>query len=123
MFEKALRKKLRFAYKGSISTEDLWDLSVEELDGIYKKLRKEQKQSDEESLLSKKTAASATLSLKVDIVKYIVETKVDEVKKRNDAAERRAQREHIKGIIAQKKADEMAGKSVEDLEKMYEELG
>ena len=52
--EYATRKKLRFSYKGSISTEDLWDLSLEELDRIFKGLNAKVKQSQEESLLEKK---------------------------------------------------------------------
>lgn len=32
MFETASRRKYRFPFHGSINTEDLWDLSVQNLD-------------------------------------------------------------------------------------------
>ena len=38
MFEIAARNKFRFPFKGMISTEDLWDLSVENLDNVFKTL-------------------------------------------------------------------------------------
>lgn len=38
MFEIALINKFRFPFKGLIATEDLFDLSVEDLDSIFKKL-------------------------------------------------------------------------------------
>ena len=41
LFEIATRNKYRFPFKGWISTEDLWDLSVQNLDGIFKTLNKE----------------------------------------------------------------------------------
>ena len=37
-FEIAIRNKYRFPYKGMITIEDLWDLSVTQLDGIFKTL-------------------------------------------------------------------------------------
>ena len=55
MFEKASRLKLRFEYKGLCSVEELWDLSVQELDNIYKVLNSKAKAMREESLLQEKT--------------------------------------------------------------------
>lgn len=43
------------AFKGMISSEDLWDLSVENLDNVFKTLNSEMKKTKEESLLSTKS--------------------------------------------------------------------
>ncbi|WP_243033922.1 hypothetical protein [Clostridium sp. AF50-3] len=51
----AARCKYRFPYRGNISVEDLWDLPVKALDGIFKTLNAEVKQSQEESLLENKS--------------------------------------------------------------------
>ena len=41
LFEKASKMKLRFSTtKGVLSTEDLWDLSLESLDRIAKNLKR-----------------------------------------------------------------------------------
>ena len=85
IFEYAARNKLRFQFKGNIKAEDLWDLSVEELDSIYKKLNAQIKTSQEESLLYKKTKEDEELNIKVDIIKYIVSEKLKEkVAKENE---------------------------------------
>ena len=41
IFEYAAKHKLRFPYRGSITTEDLYDLSPADLDRIYKTLARE----------------------------------------------------------------------------------
>ena len=38
IFEQASRSKLRFDYKGNISTEDLWDLDTKKLNVLYKNI-------------------------------------------------------------------------------------
>ena len=55
IFEYAVENKLRFPYKGNISTEDLYSLSVSDLDMIYKTLKREAKRNGEESLLATKS--------------------------------------------------------------------
>ena len=50
LFENAVRKKYRYPFNGMISTEDLWDLSLKNLDTIYKALKSEIK-DDSDSLL------------------------------------------------------------------------
>lgn len=70
MFEIATRNKFRFPFKGVISTEDLWDLSVESLDNVFKTLNSEMKKTKEESLLSTKSKDDEVLELKIEIVKH-----------------------------------------------------
>ena len=52
IFEFAARNKMRFAFKGMLSVEDLWDLDVKNLDSIFQGLNSQLKQTKEEGLLS-----------------------------------------------------------------------
>ena len=79
MFENATRTKMRFPFKGMISVEDLWDLSVKDLDTIFKTLNAQVKKSQEESLLVTKTEEDEVLSTQIEIVKYIVAVKLAEL--------------------------------------------
>ena len=72
IFEYATRNKVRFPFEGMISVEDLWDLSLTNLDSIYKTLNKQVKQSEEESLLSTKASVDTELEVQIAIVKHIV---------------------------------------------------
>lgn len=122
IFEYATRNKLRFEFKGLISVEDLWDLSLTSLDSIYKKLNKEIKQSDEESLLSTKTNVNVELSTKIEIVKYIFNIKSKEKEARQQAAIQKERKQKIMDIIASKKDEALQNASIEDLQKMLNEL-
>lgn len=121
LFESATRNKIRFGYRGVISTEDLWDLDVEELDGIYKNLMAEKKDSETESLLSEKITNSI-LETKIEIVKYIFGVKIDEAKAAELKAENAAKKQKILAILARKQDAELENKSTEELEKLIADL-
>lgn len=123
MFIKASREKMRFPYKGLATVEDLWDLSVTELDKIYKSLNAKAKQAQEESLLEVKTSEDETLTAQIEIVKYIVSVKLEEKKAAEMAKERKQQKQKIMSILASKQDEALQGKSIEELEKMLDELG
>ena len=122
IFEYAVRNKVRFPFKGMISVEDLWDLSLTNLDSIYKTLNKEVKQSEEESLLATKTNVDTELEVQVAIVKHIVSIKLEEQEAREKAAAKKAQKQKIMSIIAAKEDEALQNSSVGDIKKMLDAL-
>ena len=123
MFEYATRNKVRFPFKGLISVEDLWDLTLTNLDSIYKTLNKQVKQSEEESLLNTKTTVDKELDVQIAIVKHIVAVKLAEQEAREKASAKKAQKQKIMAIIASKQDEALQNSSVEDLQKILDELG
>lgn len=122
MFETAVRTKMRFPFKGVVSAEDLWDLSVENLDSVYKTLNSELKKATEESLLNTKTKQDKELETKIEIIKYIVKVKQEEELLRLKAKERKEQRQKILEIMATKQDESLQNKSIEELTAMLNEL-
>ena len=122
IFEYATRNKLRFEFKGLISVEDLWDLSLTNLDSIYKTLNKQVKQSEEESLLSTKASVDTELEVQIAIVKHIVSVKLAEKEASEKAHVKREQKQKIMSIIATKENEVLQNSSIDDLKKMLDEL-
>ncbi len=122
MFIWASRKKIRFPYRGMASVEDLWELPVTELDKIYKQLNAEAKKAQEESLLETKSDEDEKLTVQIGIVKYIVSVKLQEKKEAEMEKERRKQKQKIMSILASKQDEALKDKSIEELEKMLDEM-
>ncbi len=122
IFEYAVRNKVRFPFKGTISTEDLWDLSLTNLDSIYKILNKQIKQSNEESLLNTKTQTDEELEVQIAIVKHIVSTKLAEQEAREKASAKKAQKQKILAVMSAKQDEALQNRSIADLQKMLDEL-
>lgn len=123
MFKEASRIKLRFtSRKGDLTVEDLWDLSLTELNTIAKRLSQDLKDSKEENFLEEKTAEDLETKLGFDIVLDIIKTKQAVNKKKREAVDRKEKKEKIMALISEKKDEGLKQKSVEELEKELADL-
>lgn len=121
LFKVASKKKYRFTYKGVVTVEDLWDLSVEELDKIYKSLKSKQKAEAEESLLATTSKEDKELNNKIEIVKIVVADKLEAREKATKSAEKRAKNQRILEIMADKADAELKAKSLDELRAMLDD--
>lgn len=122
IFEYAVKNKLRFPFKGMITVEDLYDLSLENLDSIFKSLNSQLKKVKEESLLDTKTKEDKELDVKIEIIKYIVNVKLDEQVLKMKAKEQKERKQKILEILSSKQDEDLQNKSVEELKNMLRDL-
>lgn len=123
MFEYATRKRFRFPFKGLISVEDLWDLSMANLDSIFKTLNALNKvEKNEESLMVTKSEEDSELDMKIEIIRYIYGVKKAEADARKDEKERKERKQQLMAIKAKKQNEALENMSVEDIDKMIAEL-
>lgn len=120
MFEKAVRNKVRWNYKGSLNVEDLWTLELYELNELYMKLAKDARASTKglDSLIDVDEDDNSLETLRMDIVKHIFMIKKAEADSRQMAAIQKQKSARILDIIARKKDAELEAMSVEELEKL-----
>lgn len=123
IFEIATRSKFRYPYKGTIATEDLWDLSPAQLDVVYKALNKELAETKEVSLMHNVTDKEKDIQIKLDIVLYIYNYKEQMVANARMELERSAKKQRILDILAKKQEDTLEHMSEDDLKKMLDDLG
>lgn len=122
LFEIASKKKYRYAFRGTITTEDLWDLSMSQLDTIYKDLSKRRKtEQEEESLMTDKEVNSDLINM-IEIVKHVFSVKKDEVEREKNAAEKKRKKEKLLEILARKQDESLEEKSEEEILKMISDL-
>ena len=124
IFETATRLKVRFASPvGRLTVEDLWTLPLTSTTGkanlndVARTISKELKTQDEEDFVGT-TTTDPTETLKLDIVKHIISVRKDENKAKEEARVTESQNALIKQLIAEKKNEELKGKSLEELEAM-----
>lgn len=122
LFEQATRAKLRFPIQGNIGVEDLWDADLEDLDECYKDLNFTLKESTEVSLLANTTKVNPETVLKRDILKHVVTTRLEEIQAQKNAAANKARKQKLMAVVARKQEAELENMSVDDLNKMIDEL-
>jgi hypothetical protein len=130
LFEQATRRALRFeSPKGALTVEDLWNLPLTSttgkanLDGIAKYVNRQLKDADEESFVQPTVGSkNVELNLKFDVVKHIIAVRVAERDAAAEAEKRRATKQRILELIAEKQDDNLKGKTLEELQAMANSL-
>lgn len=130
VFEVATKCKLRFStVKGELTAEDMWDVPLRSksgfsLDSIAQELYKQMNEiSDTPSFVDKNKDGAEqikrdTICLKFDIVKHIIDVKLEEEDKAKNAKETRETNQKIMAILNMKEDEALANKTPEELRAM-----
>jgi len=124
MFEQASRNKLRFVTDiGELSCEDVWDLPLLGRDVCLGNLARELSRrikaiSEEESFVERVRDEDKETLLRFDIIKHIIKVKLEEIEKADNEEAKKAQKQQILAVIADKQRAELLEKSVDELKKM-----
>lgn len=125
-FKAASRLKLRFETpRGLISIEDVWDLPFTSktgvsLDDVAKTINQKLNQAKEESFVAKKTTVADELELKFELIKTVIEARLEEAEQKKNKASKDSQRSIIKGILEEKQLEGLKEMSEAELIKMLE---
>lgn len=130
IFEKAARNQFRFSSRvGLLTVEQLFTLPLTSdrgasLDEVGKNILAAQKTIGEESLVevSKDAAQRQLLDDLLEIVKFVIADKQEELKAAAVRREKRQKRAKILEAIENRENADLAGKSVEELTKELEDL-
>lgn len=128
LFEQAARGKIRFeTTRGSLSTEDLWDLPLISMRGLHLDeiaigLFRELKDYGTESFVQETPTGNEALQLKFAIVKHVIDVKKAEQQERKAQVERATRKAKLLEILARKQDAVLETMPMEDLERMVAEL-
>ena len=123
IFQNASKLKLRFVTaKGELSTEELWDLKLTDLDKLAREVNRSLKEEGEESFIGKKTKANSVLELKLEILKEVIAVKQSDEEKARATTEKRSQVEFLQSLLQKKKIDALESLPLEEIEKQLAAL-
>ena len=123
IFERASIASLRFSSgRGQITTEDLWNLDLEDLDKIARRVNKELKDSGEESFIEERPKTDVTNQLRLDILKHVIKSKQTAAAAATTRATNRARREQLEEILLRKEVEALDAKSVDEIKAELAEL-
>lgn len=121
MYKEALQKKLRFkTNKGMITTEDLFDLSLQNLDTLAIMLDKKISEAPKKSFIEELPSKENDDELRFNIVKDVINIKLKARKDNIDKAQADAQKKRILEILAKRDDEELEKKSTEELRAMIQ---
>jgi hypothetical protein len=130
IFEKASRQQLRFeSASGLVTVEDLWNLPLTSATGranlndIARGVHQQLKAAgDEISFVEPAESNNEDLQLHFDVVKRIIDVRVEERNAAKAETDRKAKKQKIMEIIARKEDESLSNSSIEDLRQMLESV-
>lgn len=130
LFLKAVRNKFRFnTQRGLLSTEDLWDIPLTSrnnglsLDSIAISINSQLKELDTESFVKvTNNKQQQDLTDKLEILKFIIKTKQDELEDYKTKLEKSEKLAKLKEVLAKKEDESLINMSEEEIQKQIKEL-
>jgi len=131
LFEFATRNKLRFAStRGELSVEQLWDVPLRSKDDfnlntIAKAANKAWKEISEENFVETTTAKTPDYMRReaaLEVVKYVIEAKLDELEAAEKRAANKQKREQLLKILAEKQEGRLSDLSEKELQRQIAAL-
>ncbi len=127
-FIKASQSKLRFeTNRGMITTEDLWAMPLTsrtgfDLDTVAKHVNKQLRETEEESFVKPASTGNVDMTLRLEILKFVIEVKVEEAEKKKSAKEKKEKKAKILEMMERKQDAALEGKTLDELQKELDEL-
>jgi hypothetical protein len=117
MYKKALRTKLRFSTtKGKLTTEDLFDLSLTDLNNLAIALDKKLSETPRKSFISDMAPDTQEDELRFNIVKDVITLKLAERNAAQNAKAKAAEKAQLLEILHRKKNEALENLSVAEIE-------
>lgn len=117
MYKKALRTKLRFSTsKGKLTTEDLFDLSLTDLNNLAIALDKKLSETPRKSFISDIAPDTQEDELRFNIVKDVITLKLSERNAAQNAKAKAAEKAQLLEILHRKKNEALENLSVAEIE-------
>ena len=124
LFVVAARKKFRFdSTKGQLQVEDLYDSSLLALDAIAITLDEKIQKAGRKSFVAKKSVSTGDDESKLEIVKFVIETKQAEEDARKTKAADESQKTFLKDLLQKKNMEKLESLSPEEIQKQLDQLG
>jgi hypothetical protein len=123
LFAQATKAKLRF---GNFSTEDLWDLSLKDLDKLAIDIDS-QLEGKTKSFLENPDVREAKKQsqqrLSLEVLKFVITAKQAENKARLEASTKKNQKEFLTSLLEKKRMEQLTNLTVEEIEAQVAALG
>ena len=126
LFSYATRNKLRFqSTKGELTVEQLWDIPLRskngehfDLNNVAQRANQSLKEIDAENFVeTTRTPAHTLCEMRLEIVKYIIETKLGEEEAAKKRADNKTEKEKLLKILAEKQDGKLSELSEKELQK------